>query len=221
MYALIRVKFDESGGSCVYYSGLAVEKGDKIVVETKYGPAIGEVQAITKSIKEDPFSDPKYCAKRHVLENTSKKLYKEERKIMAKVIQVKHISSNKSTLVYTDMDLSVNDTVVFERNAQFSSTPARVTAETEFLDGAEHTTMSVGIVVSTEVEAVTAAYWVVDKVDMAAHYARKERAKQARKLKAKLDQKRKQFQDIELLRLIAESDPETKTMLEEYTKLLG
>ena len=117
----------------------------------------------------------------------------------AKTVEVKHVSSGRSGIFYTDLDLQVGQTVVYE----------------------SENGMHVGVVTNADPDAVSAQTWIVDIVDMTAHEQRIERTKQAKKLKAKLDAKRKQFQDIELLRLIAANDPETAAMLSEYTKLIG
>jgi hypothetical protein len=117
----------------------------------------------------------------------------------AKTVEVKHVSSARTGIYYTDLDLQVGQTVVYESD-----------------NG-----MHVGVVTNIDPDAISAQTWIVDLVDMTEHEARIERTKQAKKLKAKLDAKRKQFQDIELLRLIAANDPETAAILSEYTKLIG
>ena len=120
----------------------------------------------------------------------------------AKTVEVKHISSDRRLVCYTDMDLKVGDTVVY--------------------DSGDKTYLHVGTVVNTDPDAYTAATtWIVDTVDLESHNERIRKAKAAQKLLTKLNAKKKQFQDIELLRLIAATDPETKEMLEEYTKLIG
>lgn len=117
----------------------------------------------------------------------------------AKTVEVKHVSSARIGVYYTDLDLQVGQTVVYETD-----------------NG-----MHVGVVTNADPDDTSAQYWVVDIVDMTEHEARIERTKQAKKLKAKLDAKRRQFQDIEVLRLIAANDPETAKMLDEYTKLIS
>lgn len=117
----------------------------------------------------------------------------------AKTVEVKHVGSARTMVLATELELEVGQMVVYESD-----------------NG-----MHVGVVINTEPDTITASYWVIDIVDMTAHEARKAKAKQAAILKKKLDAKKKQFQDFELLRLIAASDPETATMLEEYTNLIG
>ena len=135
-----------------------------------------------------------------ILEVKQHKILKEEDIMFgAKTVEVKHVSSARIGTYFTDLDLQVGQTVVYESD-----------------NG-----MHVGVVTNTDPDAVSAQTWIVDTVDLTEHEARIERVKQAKKLKAKLDAKRKQFQDIELLRLIAASDPETADMLAEYTKLVG
>jgi len=135
-----------------------------------------------------------------ILEVKQHKILKEEDIMFgAKTVEVKHVSSARSGIFYTDLDLQVGQTVVYE----------------------SENGMHVGVVTNADPDAVSAQTWIVDIVDMTAHEQRIERTKQAKKLKAKLDAKRKQFQDIELLRLIAANDPETAALLSEYTKLIG
>lgn len=209
-FALIRVHIETEGSGVVlgYYTDMLVEVDDKVIIETKHGPVCGRVASIANTIDEDPFNSPNYKAKCHVLENVTKKIYNKETIIMAntKTVEVRHISSNRKGIYYTDMELPEGALVVYERPDNNSE---------------RETTMSVGIVVNTDPDAVTATYWVVDVVNTMAHEERKERIKKATKVKAKLDAKKKQFQDIELLRLIAQSDPETAALLDEYNGLLG
>lgn len=135
-----------------------------------------------------------------VLDVKQRKILKEEDIMFgAKTVEVKHVSSARTGIYYTDLDLKVGQTVVYESD-----------------NG-----MHVGVVTDTDPDNITAQTWIVDVVDLTEHEARIARVKEAKKLKQKLDAKRKQFQDIELLRLIAASDPETAEILEQYTKLVG
>lgn len=189
-----------------YYSGLQVEVGDSVVVETRYGLMLGKVTEVEDTIHTNPFTknDEGYRAKKHVLENTTKKTYKEEPIMFGcKTVEVKHVSSNRRGVYYTDLNLSVGDLVVYETSN----------------DGIK--SMHVGTVVNADPDALTAKDFVVCAVDLTAHTERVARMKEAEKLRLKLDAKKKQFQDIELLRLIAASDPETKEMLDKYTSLVG
>lgn len=210
-FTLIRVHIETEGSGVVlgYYTDIPVEVDDKVVIETKYGLVYGRVASIAGTIDEDPFNSPNYKAKCHVLENVTKKIFDKETIIMAgtKTVEVKHISSNRKNILYTDLGLQVGTVVVYERRGG-----------TENNQQAD--TMSVGIVTNVDPDAVTATHWVVDIIDMTNHEERKERLRRAAKVKAKLDAKKKQFQDIELLRLIAQSDPETAGLLEEYNQLL-
>lgn len=118
-----------------------------------------------------------------------------------KTVEVQHISSDRVGVFYTDLDLKVGDVVVYERGA-----------------GQQ---WSVGKVINIDPDCLTADRWIIDLVDTAQAEQRKATEKQLKKLKAKLDYKKSQYQDIELLRLIANNDPETAELLEQYSKLLG
>lgn len=62
-------------------------------------------------------------------------------------------------------------------------------------------------------------YWVINGVYTKPYRERLDREKEVHKLQAKLQAKKKQYQDFELLRLIAASDPETAELLQQYSKL--
>lgn len=202
-----RVKVGVAFGQLMYYSDIHVDLDDIVVVETKYGPVKGKIVSLEGSVNCNPFEENNqgYRAKKHVLENATKKIYDKENVIMfgSKTVEVQHISSLRTGIFYTDLDLHNNDIVVYEA-------PSR--------DGT--VAMHVGRVINEDPDVVTAKFYVVDVVDMAQYEARKARIKEAGKLRAKLEAKKKQYQDIELLRLIAASDPETKQMLDKYTSLI-
>ena len=125
-----------------------------------------------------------------------------------KTVEVKHISSGRVGIFYTDMNLQVGDVVVYERTQIDKSTTREIS------DKDIDNQWSVGVVTNADPDCVTAQTWVIDVVDTS-------RAKELKKIKAKLDQKKKQFQDMELLRLIAQSDPETAQLLETYNNVLN
>ena len=62
-------------------------------------------------------------------------------------------------------------------------------------------------------------YWVVNGVFTQPYRDRLSREKEVQKLQAKLQAKKKQYQDFELLRLIAANDPETAELLQQYAML--
>lgn len=133
--------------------------------------------------------------------NKHAQILEEELDIMygSKTVIVKHISSDRKGVYYTDLDLKNGDLVVY--------------------DSGDHTYLHVGTVINNDPEELSAKSWVVDTVDIARHNERVENDKKARKLLAKLNARKKQLQDIEILRLIANNDPETKALLDEYTAL--
>jgi len=175
--------------NCTYYSRVPVEVGNRVVVTTRFGTTAGTVSWV-----DDDYRDYPSTAKCHVLENASKKLYDKGIQIMygTKTVEVRHIGSNRKGIFYTDLDLHNGQTVVYEDTASMNR---------------------------GDPDCITAQNWIVSVVDTTEHEHRLVRARQAAKLMAKLEQKKTQFQDIELLRLIAASDPETKKMLDEYTVL--
>ena len=198
----IKVTPLSSGGSFHYFTPMPVEPGDKLVVETSKGLMLVKVCAILEHVHIDPFAkNNKYRATKHVLENVTKKIYKEEPIMFGcKVVEVKHVSSNRKCLCYTDLSVDLGAYVVYE-------------------DSNEEPHMHVGVVTNVNTDAVTAKSWIVDTVDTSAYVERKVRAKEAEKIRVQLDEKKRQFQDIELLRLIAANDPETKALLDTYLEL--
>lgn len=194
-----------STATLCYYSELPVEIGDKVVVETRYGPVIGEVTTVIETIHENPFNkSSKYSAKKHVLENATKKVYKEEPIMFGcKTVEVKHISSNRKNVFYTDLNLKVGDHVVYESDHENGKS------------------MHVGIVTDVDPDVVTAKNFIVDAIDLTAYNDRMERMKKASKIRLQLEAKKKQYEDMEILRLIAQHDEDAKQMLAEYSALMG
>jgi len=119
--------------------------------------------------------------------------------IGSKTVEVTH-SNQRVEVCYTDLPLELYQTVVYQ---------------------ATNGTLHVGVISNLTPDVLSAQGWVVDTVDMTAHTERVEKFTRAKRIKTLLDVKRRQFQDIELLRLIAATDPETKELLDEYTALIG
>lgn len=184
-----------------YYSELPVAVNDRVIVETRHGPMEGRVLEVTGTIDFDPFK-PNKCgckATKHVLENITKKIYKEELNMFGcKTVKVKHTASEKVGVFYTDLELKNGDKVVYEST-----------------DGSMH----VGTVIDNDPDIMTAKNYIVDVVETTAYTARLNAIKEAEKIRAKLELKKKQFQDMELLRLIAANDAETAELLKQYTKI--
>lgn len=193
-----------------YYTDMDVSVDDIVVAETRYGLVKARVTSLGPAAVGNPFDSNMYRATKHVVENVTKKIYDKENTVMAgtKTIEVKHLNTDRKYILSTDKDLNAGDIVVFECQAQ-AETVRNINM------------MSVGVVIDADPPVLTSGSWVVDVVDLTDYVERKERLKKADKLKAKLNEKKKQFQDIELLRLIAHNDPETKAMLDEYTELIG
>lgn len=199
-YVLIKVSTGQN-----YYTNIPIDIGDFIVVESKRGDVWRcKVLDIIKHIDYNPFNDINGIAHAtcHVLENATKKIFFKESDIMfgCKVVEVESINGKfYKNLFYTDLPVEKGNIVVYELR-----------------DG----TMHVGRISDTNPDSAIASTFIVDIVDTTANEARKERTKQANKLKAQLDEKRKQFQDIQILELIAKSEYlETAQMLSAYKEL--
>jgi len=168
---------------CTYYSAIEVAKGDKVTVSTRYGITTGIVSSILEEVQRDPFKEG--SAKQRVLENSTQKIFDKENVIMfgAKTVEVKHISSNRKGIFYTDLELQVGQLVVYDGNLPGGKMYEN---STEQVDETEVQSLHVGIVTNVDPDTVTAKCWVVDVVDMSAHKERIQRAKKATKLRAKL-----------------------------------
>lgn len=94
----------------------------------------------------------------------------------------------------TDLDLSVGDTVVCDT-----------------ANG-----LTIGTVSDLEGNEPKATKWIVQRVDLDAHKKRLEKEKALNAIKKKMDERRKQLQDIQIYQLLAQTDPEMKTLLEQY-----
>jgi hypothetical protein len=212
-----------------YYTDMPVDVGDTIVVEAQGKALRCKVEAIINKVDFDPFDPSSHKehgvqARCHVLENTTKKIYYKESIIMFgyKVVEVKHVGSNRTGLFYTDLDLKKGDIVVYEAPANYMEEHDELGNPNTFhRNKSSYIGMHVGEIIDDNPDSVTAKCYVVDKVDTAAHEARKQRMVEANKLRAQLNEKKKQLEDIKLLELIAQSDPETKSMLDQYKALLS
>lgn len=211
-WSLIRVKLPSV--SLHYFSAIDVDVGDVVVAETSYGTIKGVVEAIDKVIEENPFSSKqsRYKASKRILENATKHIYERKDATMLgmKTVEVQHMNSSRIGVFYTCVPVRKGDIVLYEGHPfgkdQDNLAPFNMS-------------LHVGVVVNDEPEVITADRLVIAKVDMAAYHRTKQNMKKAKVLRAKLDAKKKQFQDIELLRLIAANDPDTKQMLDEYLAL--
>jgi hypothetical protein len=61
---------------------------------------------------------------------------------------------------------------------------------------------------------------VVDKFDMLSYENRVEKRKKAKQLKANMDKKMKELQELAVFEMMAEKNPELKDMLDEYKELI-
>lgn len=212
-YRKIQVAIDH-GGVCNYYSNLPVRIGDKVCAESVNGILVGRVTDYDPEIDYDPFKTGK--AHKRVL-----RIMKEEEEITVmvgfKTVEVKHINSTRKGIFYTHLDLRVGQTVVYDGNMPDYSSTEKIAKRA---DESPYSAFHVGVVTNVEPTTQTAQCWVVDEVDTAAYNFQLGKAKAAAKLFSQLNAKVRQFKDLDLLRYIAERDPDTKAMLDEYLDLV-
>lgn len=209
----VKINVHLGRGNFYFYSAIPVEVGDQISVETKNGVSLGHVNSIMETVTKNPFKVN--GAKCHVLENITKRIFKEEFKMATvKVVEVKHISSKRTQLCYAPKGALYGDIVVYEAPG-FKDIEDQV--QPRFAQRPDN--LHVGTIINDDIAATVATGWVVDKVDFTNYYDTKNAVEALAKLRIKLDEKKKQFQDLELLRLIAASDPETKALLDQFVAL--
>ena len=80
---------------------------------------------------------------------------------------------------------------------------------------------SLAKVVEFKETSAKATKWIVQKVDTAAHKARLEKQAAIKALRHKMEQRRKQIQDVQVYALLAQSDPEMAEMLKQFLALEG
>jgi len=78
---------------------------------------------------------------------------------------------------------------------------------------------TVADVVEIKEDSSIAKKWIVSKIDLTAHLIRLEKEKKLAEIKAKLDRKRKEIEEMQILQLLAERDSEFAVLLEEYIEL--
>lgn len=64
-----------------------------------------------------------------------------------------------------------------------------------------------------------ATKWIVDKVDVAAHNARREKEKKLADLKKQMDKRRKQVEEMDVYAHLATIDPQMKELLDQFVQL--
>ncbi len=80
---------------------------------------------------------------------------------------------------------------------------------------------SLAKVVEFKETSTKANKWIVQKVDTAAHKARLEKQAAIKALRHKMEQRRKQIQDVQVYALLAQTDPEMAEMLKQFLTLEG
>lgn len=174
----------------VYYTYMDVKAGNLVAIQDGLVGTVIETQDLVYDPIALGHSD------RIITEIISNK----EDKIMtgSKILEVRQHRHTSTVCVYTDVEVEVGTVIAFGTD----------------------TDMLVGVVTGLDPDVTAALAWMIDTIDTSKYVARKDREKKAAKLRAKLDIKRKQFQDLEILKLIAKDDPDTAKMLEEYMGLL-
>lgn len=117
-------------------------------------------------------------------------------------VQIKYAGDvNPSRYIFANFDttLAVGDTCVVKT----PNNPLEVATVVEILEGTDY---------KTDRE-------IVAKVDMDAHNKRVEARAKAAELKAKMQERAKQLQDVALYKMLAESDPAMMELLNEYQTL--
>lgn len=81
--------------------------------------------------------------------------------------------------------------------------------------------LAIGQVVGFEDASAQATKWIVQKVDMEKHKERVAKQKRIDELKKKMEQRRKELQDIQIYMLLAKEDEAMKGLLDELLTLEG
>lgn len=74
-------------------------------------------------------------------------------------------------------------------------------------------------VTGVDVASNKASKYVVQKIDTEAHEKRLEKANKLKELKAKMEDRRKKLQEIEIYQILAKEDDEMAALLAEYGKI--
>lgn len=134
------------------------------------------------------------------------------KKLVAKVKFIQDVNTNydsfreKEYNFQTDIeDLVLGDSLVVE-----TVNGLRIAKFTGYID------LGFGI----NLESVTyPSKWVIQKIDLSTHNKRKENAERVEKLKIMLENERKKAAELEIYEILAKTNPEMKTLLEEYKTL--
>lgn len=81
--------------------------------------------------------------------------------------------------------------------------------------------LTVGTVIDFRETSTQATRFIVQKIDLAAHQERVEKQKAIDALRKKMEQRRKEIQDVQVYALLAKDDPEMATMLSQLLSLEG
>lgn len=81
--------------------------------------------------------------------------------------------------------------------------------------------LSIAKVVSFKESSTTANKWIVQKVNLTAHRERVAKQTKVNALRKKMEQRRKEIQDIQIYAMLAKSDPTMNELLNEMLSLEG
>lgn len=79
--------------------------------------------------------------------------------------------------------------------------------------------ISVATVVGFKDVSKAATKYIIQKVDLDTHKARLEKDKKLAEIKAKMEKRRKELQEIEIYQILAKEDSDMAKLLEEFTAL--
>ena len=197
-------------------------KGDRVRVES-HCQSYGQHGTVIKYINYPSWYDTKYVEVR--LDNGIKNSYNEKSLVLAnkqnniikgdnnmlvgnyRVAMVKFVQGTNTVKGYAfalfDNDIEVGDLVLCDTSNGYS-----VAKVEEIISKADY-------------EGTTVTKEIICKVDFTEFNNRKENRAKATKLKAEMDKKIKEMQELTLFEMMAEKSPELKEMLEAYKGLVG
>lgn len=127
------------------------------------------------------------------------------------IVKIKHDCSNRTVYCYTDIPYPMCETVVYESDNGLHVGEITDGCSVDNIAEWDNFSLKAGCV----------QYWVVDRVDMSGYNNRAQMVKDLTRVRNQLEVKRQQYQELELLNLIAKNDPETAALLDTYKSLLN
>jgi len=118
---------------------------------------------------------------------------------MLKTVTVRYKNTYQDYDFITDLDLKKGDYVVTDSSNGYNV--AEVMAIKELTNKSKK--------------------WIVCKVDIDQHKIRMEKEKEIKKIRGKLEQRRKQIEESEVYNILAQKDKEMAKLLEEYNEIIN